>query len=245
MSIKSNALASGELAKGANQSGQTQGDYSTAAYILNNRPYARHIPDLWEIPQELAELPIWCAWKLVYKAGRAKPDKQPVSPTDGGQAWKANKATFCTTAEQAIHYAESRKGLHGIGFILYDDAEHRIIGGDIDHCVNDAGELSDKARKIVEQADTYTELSPSLGGLRFIARGTFGGYTGNNQAEGVELYEDGRFLTFTGFHIEETPFAVEHRDLTELGKEYHQKGEKTNSDQDRPAPSESSDFNDL
>ena len=70
------------------------------------QPYSRHIADLQDVPPELAELPIWCAWRLVPKPGK-KPDKVPVSPATGGSAWRKDKATFCTTAEQAIHYAES------------------------------------------------------------------------------------------------------------------------------------------
>lgn len=189
------------------------------------QPYSRHIADLQDVPPELAELPIWCAWRLVPKPGK-KPDKVPVSPATGGSAWRKDKATFCTTAEQAIHYAESRRDLHGVGFILYDDADHGIIGGDIDHCIDtETGELSDPAREIIEQADMYTEVSPGLNGFRFIARGTFGGYTGNSQADGVELYEGGRFLTFTGNHWEGSPFAIENRDLTELGRQYFDRKE--------------------
>lgn len=184
------------------------------------KPYSRQVADLQSVPPEIADLSIWCAWRLVPKPGK-KPDKVPVSPITSGSGWRKDKATFCTTAEQAIHYAESRKDLHGVGFILYDDADHGIIGGDIDHCIDlETGQLSDTARQIIQQADTYTEVSPGLNGFRFIARGTFGGYTGNSQAEGVELYEGGRFLTFTGNHWEESPFAIEERDLTELGRQY-------------------------
>lgn len=46
-------------------------------------PYARHIARLEEVPPELRDLPIWCAWELVRNPKKAKPDKVPVSPITG------------------------------------------------------------------------------------------------------------------------------------------------------------------
>lgn len=181
----------------------------------NSKPYSRRIPGLEEIPPELSELPIWCAWKLKQKPGK-KPDKVPVSPVDGSEKWSQDG--FCTTAARAIDYAESKRFLNGVGIILY--REYGLAGGDADNCISKAGEVLPHVAEIIQQADTYTEFSPGLSGFRFIARGTFGGHTGNNQGKGVEFYEDKRFLTFTGHHIEDSPFAIEDRDLTELGRQY-------------------------
>lgn len=201
--------------EGTNQSGQAQSDYSMTVQKPNRRPYARHIPGLEEIPSELSELPIWCAWKLKQKPGK-KPDKVPVSAVDGSEKW--SQEGFCTTAERAIHYAESKPMLQGVGIILY--REYGLAGGDTDDCIDEAGEVAPHVAEIIRKADTYTEFSPGLSGFRFIARGSFGGHTGNSKAKGVEFYEDKRFLTFTGHHLEESPFAIENRDLTELGREY-------------------------
>jgi putative DNA primase/helicase len=181
-------------------------------------PYQRHIASLDSIPPEIRDLPIWCAWRLVKKVGKVKPDKVPVSPiTSRGDEW--TKAGFCTTAQRAIDYAESRKELHGIGLVLYP--EFGIAGGDLDHCRNsETAEPSELAAGILVTANTYTEVSPSLSGYRFLAFGSFGGYTGTDNNIGVEFYEAGRFLTFTGNQVEDSPFAIEERDLTELGKRY-------------------------
>lgn len=217
--------------------------YSTTDYLLNNKPYQRHIAQFEDLPPELTERPIWCAWKLVQKPNKAKPDKVPVSPKDGRQdGWTLPE--FCTTAEQAIHYAEAHKNMQGIGIVLHE--ESALAGGDLDGCIHpDTGELSEEAASIIARADTYTEVSPGLKGVRFIAEGSFGGYTGNNHEKGVEFYQKARMLTITGFHIEETPFSIEQRDLTELGKEFHQKKDKASDNQEKPEPSESADFNDL
>ncbi|WP_421621330.1 DUF3987 domain-containing protein [Alkalilimnicola ehrlichii] len=200
----------------------------TTAIPSNAMPYERHIPDAWELPLDLVDMPIWCAWKLVQKPGKPKPDKVPVSAADGLQgskAWggkKNPKPEFCTTAEKAIYYANQAKDITGVGIILMPG--FGLIGGDLDGCCNSGtGAPTEQARRIIEAADTYTEVSPGLEGYRFIARGTFGGHTGNNRAEGVEFYEDGRFLTITGYHVEGTPHAIEERDLSELGAEYFDK----------------------
>lgn len=188
-------------------------------------PYARHIPDLYELPPKLADLPIWCAWQLIAKPGK-KPDKVPVSANPmmlGGKAW--SKPDFCATAAQAIRYATANTKLQGIGIILRD--ESGLAGGDVDRCIDlETGVISDEAQQIITQADTYTEISPGLAGIRFVAFGSFGGHTGNDSSKGVELYESRRFLTITGRHYPGTPTDIEHRDLTELGRAYFGKDEK-------------------
>ena len=188
-------------------------------------PYSRHIPDLYELPPKLADLPIWCAWQLIHKPNK-KPDKVPVSANPmmlGGKAW--SKPDFCATAAQAIRYATANTKLQGIGIILRD--ESGLAGGDVDGCIDlETGVISDEAQQIITQADTYTEISPGLAGIRFVAFGSFGGHTGHDSSKGVELYESRRFLTITGRHYPGTPTDIEHRDLTELGRAYFGKDEK-------------------
>jgi len=183
--------------------------------------YERHIASIESIPPEMRDLPIWCAWQLVYKAGKPKPDKTPVSPITGqGSGW--NQAGFCTTAQRAIDFAESRQNLHGIGLVLFP--EFGIAGGDLDQCRDvETGEPSQLAAQLLASANTYTEISPSLAGFRFLFFGSFGGHTGNNRDLGVELYEEKRFLTFTGQQVEGSPFALEDRDLTVMGKRFFDK----------------------
>ena len=211
------------------------------------KPYQRNVPESWEIPHELHDLPIWCAWELVQVPGKKKPDKRPVSPLTGKRnGW--NRPGFCTTVERAIHYAEGNSKMHGIGLVL--SPEHGLIGGDLDQCRNpETGEASPLAREIIQTADTYTEVSPGLTGFRFIARGTFGGYVGNNQEHHVEFYESGRFLTFTAEQVDGAPFSIEQRDLTILGRRFHHRGEQSKGKAQEPplegVSGDLSDFPDL
>lgn len=184
-------------------------------------PYARRIPDSHEIPADLLELPIWLAWRLVQRPGQAKPGKQPVSPITGREkGWgdPANQADF----ETARDYAEAN-GCTGLGIAITPGCG--LAGGDLDGCrCPDTGELTEAATAILAAAATYTEVSPGLAGIRFIARGSFGGFTGTDNDIHVELY-DGvtsklRFLTITGDYLEQYPFAVEERDLTDVGRQF-------------------------
>ena len=193
-------------------------------------PYARRIPDSHEIPPDLLELPIWLAWRLVHRPGEKKPGKVPVSPITGRETgWTdpANQGTF----EQARDFAEAN-GCTGVGIALTPRCG--LAGGDLDGCRNpDTGELSEAATGILAAANTYTEISPGLAGIRFFARGSFGGYAGTDNKIGVELYDGSggaRFLTVTADYLDQYPFAIEKRDLSEIGRKYFpHKGEASDS----------------
>ena len=187
---------------------------------MKRKPYERRIPDSHEIPADLLELPIWLAWRLVHTSGRAKPEKRPISPITGRETgWTdpANQGTF----EQARDFAEAN-GCTGVGIALTPRCG--LAGGDLDGCRNpDTGELSEAATAILAAANTYTEVSPGLAGIRFFARGSFGGHAGTDNKIGVELYDGSgkaRFLTVTADYLEQYPFAVEERDLSEIGRKY-------------------------
>lgn len=192
-------------------------------------PYDPHIADDFEIPAELRARPTWVAWRLVQKPGRAKPDKLPVSPVTGQMKGWSNNPAFAGTFEQAHAFAEANR-LQGIGVLLWPGCGVSAI--DLDHCRNpQTGELSDMAREVMAEADSYTEVSPGLSGIRIIFAGSFGGFTGTDNTRGIEFYEQKRFVTMTGDHIEESPFCIETRDLTDLGRRYFPtKGETPQDD---------------
>ena len=77
---------------------------------------------------------------------------------------------------------------------ITDKDGYSLIMIDIDHCIS-GGRLSDKARKIVEIADSYTEFSPSGTGLHIFVYGTIPAI--GNRHNGIEMYQDTRYLTVT------------------------------------------------
>lgn len=180
-------------------------------------PYTLALPAREAIPMELVERKSWVAYEIVYPPGKAKPDKRPISAITGSRsAW--NQPPAWADFDTARAYAQAR-GPAGVGLVLKSGGD--LIGGDLDHCRDPAtGTITPEAQRIIERTDTYTEISPGLEGLRFFAIGSFGGHTGIDRGKGVEFYEGGRFLTVTGLHLPGTPFAVNTRDLTALGREY-------------------------
>lgn len=190
-------------------------------------PYQRHVARLETIPEALRDLQIWCAWRLIQKPGE-KPGKKPVSPK-AGNTFGWTLPGFCVTAAEAIRYADSHPDVQGIGLVVGNG----LSGGDLDHCVVD-GQPSPLAQSIISEANTYTEVSPGLNGYRFLFLGSFGGYTGNNREQGVEFYDEKRFLTFTGLHLPWTPTGVERRDLSALGSKWFRQDATGGGDTDAP-----------
>ena len=85
--------------------------------------------------------------------------KVPYNPRTGGRAQSTNPATF-TPLDVALAALE-RDSYSGIGVGLFGN-----LGAiDIDHCINEAGELSPMAYDIMDTMQAYTEYSPSGKGL--------------------------------------------------------------------------------
>ncbi|PAD46682.1 phage/plasmid primase, P4 family [Shouchella clausii] len=149
------------------------------------------------IPQELRDFPQWIVWRKETRKG--KTTKVPYK-ADGWHA-KANDKQHWTTFENAVKAYESGKTgkFDGIGFMFSKDDP--FVGIDLDHCIQD-GAYSDDAKRIVDQLDSYTELSPSGDGLHIIVKGKIplrGPGTGKKNVErGIEVYRNGRYFTFTG-----------------------------------------------
>jgi len=78
---------------------------------------------------------------------------------------------------------------------------------DLDHCREPPeGEVEPWASGIVERLDSYAEVSPSGTGIRIIAKGTLPPKGRKNGH--FEIYETGRYLTFTGQKLESAPADI-------------------------------------
>lgn len=146
-------------------------------------------PTLEQIPQSLQELERWLTWRFERHRGRwtKVPDRSVV----------AGKLLSATTA---LHLLEHDKGQDGIGIVLGDG----LAGIDLDKCFDPIFEeiTAGLARDLHTELNelTYVERSPSGTGFHALFfestdqqwRGT------NDRNAGVELYNWGRFFTFTG-----------------------------------------------
>lgn len=158
-----------------------------------------HMIQTDNLPAQLRETGLFCCWR--YEERDGKKTKVPYNPRTGGKAQSTNPSTFAPLAV-ALDALE-RGGFSGIGVGIFG-----ALGAiDIDHCVDDAGELSELAFDVMETMQAYTENSPSGKGLRILFTVPEGfsydkaRYYINNQRAGLEVYIAGctqKYVTVTG-----------------------------------------------
>jgi putative DNA primase/helicase len=84
----------------------------------------------------------------------------------------------------------------GLGFVFCSGDPY--TGVDLDHCVDENGEIGLWALEIVRYLDSYIELSATGTGLHIIVRGD----VPNRRKGDVEIYSSKRFFTVTGHVVE-------------------------------------------
>lgn len=153
-----------------------------------------------DIPYELQKLRQWVLWSYEErpdkKNGGMKLTKVP-KQVDGNNASPTYKGTWSSFS--AAKHVMQEYGFNGIGFVF--TAEDDFIGVDIDACVDDKGNISEFAKKVIDALDSYTEFSPSGKGVHIIIQGALpeGFKKGmRNDELGIEIYSEGRYFTFTG-----------------------------------------------
>jgi len=162
------------------------------------------VGDINNLPADLREHGLFCVWRYE-KNPKGDLTKVPYKPRDPRYgADSADKADFAPL-ETALKHSS---GFDGVGVGIFKDLFERgnIVGFDIDHCLDQNGNLSAEAEKITDILKyCYWEKSPSGHGLRgfglvnkdfkydterfYIKKG------------GLEIYSAGatsRFLTVTG-----------------------------------------------
>ncbi|WP_246391815.1 hypothetical protein [Halosimplex pelagicum] len=123
------------------------------------------------------------------------------------------------TSFETAHEALETQTVDGMGFVFTEDDP--LVGVDLDECrIPETATLTDDAADIVDRLASYTEVSPSGTGVHVICSGTL---PGDRSRKGwVELYEEARFFTVTGDHVDGTPTTVESRsnELATVQAEY-------------------------
>ena len=161
--------------------------------------------NLGNMPEHLQKYGLFCLWKYEERDGRKT--KVPYNPRTMYRGDSTDRGAFVSFSEISKIWERVKDHFDGIGVGVFD----QIGAIDIDHCIDEAGELSELARDIVTRMNSYTEISPSGEGLRIF----FGvlntdwyskeKYYINNRDKGLEIYLPGttnRFLTFTGNEYE-------------------------------------------
>ncbi len=146
-----------------------------------------------EVPEELRDRTQWVVWRSETRDGR--PTKVPYSAVTGRLASSTDSATW-TTYEAAIAAVGD---YDGVGFVFSGGDPY--CGVDLDHCVNDHGEIHPAASEIAQILGGYVERSPSGRGLHVIVRATLSG--GRHRTKQTpwggdfETYDRSRFFTVT------------------------------------------------
>ena len=168
---------------------------------------------LENVPAELRAEARWVCWRREERDG--KTTKIPVCAANGRMAKSTDPATWATFDEAVA--AVGRWRCDGVGFVFGPDRAY--TGLDLDHVLVD-GALDAAYRWVVEQAGTYTEVSPSGDGLHLIFRGRKPDWAqrsrkGQLGGRVVEMYDRDRYFTVTGAVFEgrdaisENPTVVE------------------------------------
>jgi hypothetical protein len=154
--------------------------------------------------QNIRDLRQWLCWHSETREG--KPTKIPYSPHTSVRASSTDPKTW-GSYEEAVA-ACKKHGYGGIGFVF--TPEDDLCGVDVDGCLDpETGEIEGWAQEIIDELDSYAEISPSGTGVHVLIRGTLP--PGRNRKGRFEAYDRGRYFTVTGRHLAGTPQSIESR----------------------------------
>jgi len=165
-----------------------------------------------KVPNSLRNQKQWIVWRSEERDGdRTKVPYQP----NGSYAKSTDKDTW-TDFETARKAYESGQ-FDGVGFVFSETDP--FVGVDLDDCIQ-GGALTSGALDVIERLGSYTEASPSGTGVHVICRG-FIPHDRNRSSDvdgmkELEIYEEGRYFTMTGRHLEGSP-----NDIRQAGKELY------------------------
>ena len=169
------------------------------------------------IPQELRKERRWVLWKLETRQGQEKPTKVPYQ-INGKKAASTSPSTWATFDEVwQIYYDDVNEVYSGVGCVI----SAPYVGVDLDGCRNpDTGTVEPWALGVLQELNSYTELSPSGKGFHVWVKGTI---PENRKTAKIEVYSKERYFTVSGEHYPNTPNQIFERDLAAFQQKYLQK----------------------
>lgn len=141
-------------------------------------------------------------------------------------ASSTNPRTWRTLQECATAMERHPGRYAGVGRVIARDDPY--VGVDLDGVRDPAtGELSSRAYEIVQQIDSYAEVSPSGTGVKLWVRARL---ERAHKKPGVEVYPHGRYFTLTGWMLPQALPTVEERQdelMTLISDEFPEPEERT------------------
>jgi len=163
------------------------------------------------VPETLTERDAWVCWRYSWDSDRDEWTKIPVDANTGSYASSTDPDTWVSFSPALAYHERTDTDTDGIGYVVHEN--DTVVGVDLDDCRDaEAGDLNGWAGFVVNDLDTYTEVSPSGTGLRLFGLGFVpdGGTRGDvKDGEGhVEMYDSDRYLTVTGAKLDAAPDGV-------------------------------------
>lgn len=165
------------------------------------------------IPVELKGYNQWVVWRYVMRDGELT--KMPFQPMSMNAAKSNDPSTWGTYVDAMDTANNPATNCDGVGFMLspddpfvfidLDDVNKRDEDGALIYAEENREEMFAVQRKIVDEFDSYTELSPSGRGVHIIAKCDNKNEIfkhGGGRRKAVEIYASARFMTMTGNVIE-------------------------------------------
>lgn len=162
--------------------------------------------DIQSIPDALKQRDQWVCWRYQRPSdgNTHRWCKLPVSPVDGRNAKTTSPTTWSDFGTAMTRFQRNPSSLAGVGFVFSRDDP--FIGIDMDKCRNEqTGELSPWAQQVVNELDSYTEVSPSGTGIKCILRSSTPVASRRRSSDGIEVYSSSRFFTITGQVVGKQP----------------------------------------
>jgi hypothetical protein len=159
-------------------------------------------PAVAAIPIVLRERDQWVVWRYEKRAGQRT--KIPYDPRTGGNASAADPGTW-TAFDVAWKTFQQTRRYDGLAYVFRENVP--FCGFDLDDCLDEDGQLLWGA-DLLEQLDSYCEISPSGRGLKLIVHGKKPAYArckaAWNGGGTIEIYDQRRLFAITGQRFAET-----------------------------------------
>jgi hypothetical protein len=143
-------------------------------------------------------------------------NKVPLVAVASGACYAASSTdptTWRSYEDALTAWRENEWSFAGIGRVIASDEDY--VGIDLDDVLDpDTGELTPRALEIIDHLDSYSEISPSLTGVKVWVRAS--SMTRAHVKPGLECYPRGRYFIVTGLVHRDKEISVRDKELAEI-----------------------------
>jgi putative DNA primase/helicase len=206
LQAESAAIPGNALTPSAEFSGQKM-EAALTGEAADPDPRQALIANLANIPEVLRQKPNWVLWR--FEANGKGGTKVPYIAGPGERrASSTYPQTWRSFDDAHAFFLEHGEKYSGVGFCFEGSG---IAGIDLDKVLLVDGGCRPWAQEILNDLNTYCEISPSGCGIHAYVFGSFPGAGKKKKfsdGTGFELYCSGRFFTVTGRHLAGTPLTL-------------------------------------